>query len=184
MVQAFPYLVSYLCTMQMFSCRFTRPKHFWNHFFDYLCNYHDVRGLGKIDHLSYRKRITSIYKRDGGYAFYFKSQTKDNKRKPEGGILRDRKKIEHVIDCFCNLVTSEHRIKILKQWVDDNVEKNRLNESWHYDHYVWMWQNLLLMILMMIYEHLKVFWFLQSDCVGWSWSSGSRFFFQIDLVKM
>ena len=23
---------------------------------------------------------------------------------------------------------------------------------------------------------LKVFWFLQSDCVGWSWSSGSRFF--------
>ena len=85
---------------------------------------------------------------------------------------------------FCNLVTSEHRIKFLKQWDDDNVEKNWLNESWHYDHYVWMWQNLLLMILMMIYEHLKVFWFLQSDCVGWSWSFGSpSFFFKLTLSK-
>ena len=54
----------------------------------------------KIDHLGYRKRIASIYKRVGGYAFYFKSQTKDNKRKPEGGILRDRKKLNMLLIVF------------------------------------------------------------------------------------
>ena len=72
--------------------------------FDYFCNYHDGRGLGKkwclFDHLGDRKRTTSIYKRDGGYAFYFKSQTKENLR---GGTLRDRKNIEHIIDCFLQL---------------------------------------------------------------------------------
>ena len=74
--------------MQMFSCRFISAQNIFEiNFFDYFFNYHDVRGLGKIDHLGYRKRIASIYKRVGGYAFYFKSQTKDNKRKPEGGYL-------------------------------------------------------------------------------------------------
>ena len=125
------------------------PKICLKLFFDYFCKYHDGRGLGKkwcvFDHLGDRKRITSIYKRDVGYAFYFQSQTKENLR---GGILRDRKNLNILLFVFCNLVTSEHRIKFLIQWVHDNVEKNWSNESWHYDHYVWMWQNLLLMILM------------------------------------
>ena len=58
--------------------------------FDYFCNYHDGRGLGKnwclFDNLGDRKRITSIYRRDGGYAFCFKSQTKEDLR---GGYLAD-----------------------------------------------------------------------------------------------
>ena len=101
---------------------FARPKHFWNHFFDYFCNYHDVRGLGKIDHLGYRKRITSIYKRDGGYAFYFQSQSKDAKENLRGGILRDRKNWT-CYWLFLQLGNLRAQDKILKQWVDDNVEK-------------------------------------------------------------
>ena len=84
-------------TMQMFSCRFALPKHF-DFFFDYFCKYHDGRGFGKklgwFDHLNYRKKTTSIYKRDERCGFYFKNQPKETLR---GGELEDRKKIEHVV---------------------------------------------------------------------------------------
>ena len=67
-------------------------------FFDYFCKYHDGRGLGKkiglFDHLDYRKKTTSIYKRDERCGFYFKNQPKETLR---GGVLEDRKKNEHVV---------------------------------------------------------------------------------------
>ena len=77
----------------------------------YFCNYHDGRWLGKkwcvFDHLGYRKRITSIYKRDGGYAFYFKGQQKKTWEGVSWGIGR---KLNILLIVFCNLVTSGHRI--------------------------------------------------------------------------
>ena len=74
-------------------------------FFDYFCKYHDGRGLGKklglFDHLNYRKKTTSIYKRDERCGFYFKNQPKETLR---GGVLEDRKKIEHVVYYILPLV--------------------------------------------------------------------------------
>ena len=74
-------------------------------FFDYFCKYHEGRGLGKklglFDHLNYRKKTTSIYKRDERCGFYFKNQPKETLR---GGVLEDRKKIEHVVYYILPLV--------------------------------------------------------------------------------
>ena len=69
--------------------------------FDYFCKYHDGRGFGKklgwFDHLNYRKKTTSIYKRDERCGFYFKNQPKETLR---GGVLEDRKNLTCCLLCF------------------------------------------------------------------------------------
>ena len=70
-------------------------------FFDYFCKCHEGRGLGKklglFDHLNYRKKTTSIYKRDERCGFYFKNQPKETLR---GGVLEDRKNLTCCLLCF------------------------------------------------------------------------------------
>ena len=89
-----------------------------------MCKYHDGEGLGKNDvylTILVIERELLVYTRGMGAMHLF---SKSNKRKPEGGgILRDRNKINVLLIVFCNLVTSEHRIKLLIQRVHDNVEK-------------------------------------------------------------
>ena len=85
-------LVLHFFVLCMFFLWVYPPKIFLKLFFDRFCKYHDGRGLGKkwclFDHLGDRKRITYYYIQEGwGLCILF---SKSNKRKPEGGILRDR----------------------------------------------------------------------------------------------
>ena len=134
--------------MQMFSCRFALPKHFWNYFFDYFCKYHDGRGLGKklglFDHLNYGKKTTTIYKREYKLIYWCRLQFwmfwkilkaehvehVDFKRFERGGGLKDRKK--HVLTQFNICSHSGKRIIYVQTLGDSKKMLSLLDPGWSY----------------------------------------------------